>query len=1788
MTTENGKYRNLESQISTDVEPDDLVTDDEDDLPSESSPLLPNAKPLKKPRRPSRWAIIIWSASLVVSIIMLLFVLLFKYDTEVLSGRETAIPFSDNAIRNAVTFDLPSNLTFEEDQPVVFKTSVPFGLDFDQALGVDGLGPHGIVDPIGGPLQRSRLAIGRSLARSISPLEVVINYPISIEAKSSNESVEMFNITLLDTLSVPITPGLQKSNSEIKHSKDWLSDLEIKASITPTKGSEFDLEGLQTFLEHVWVAEKGVMDVSIVVPQVDIHIWNGTALHTQFQKNNIHIQDRLAIPNLEPWPKPGTPIVETYQQMLKLLNLKHLNIGMSNNTDKTEQVEVDASASFPLPQLDIIKSLKDVIFPYEIPIDAELPLTGDEGSGALSLATITSKPVTVVDDELSFGGKAATSLQLKTLKKSPTIKKALSRFLSNFLNNTPTPFMIRGGAVKDINTPDWLRELLAKFEYSFKLPGVPPMPDIVRNVHMENLHVRRQSGFPWPNPLPGQPGGPGQVLVSGTLIADIALPHQLRALPINVNSILPDLVIFNGAPPPLNSSVSMAYPSNAFAVLSPEEPFEAYTEFADDPEDEDAPQVTRLYAEVRNAPIKLLEGRDGEFRSFMGKMLFGKATVGVDGLATANGGLKNVKDFEAVDIKKIKVNGEFSANLPSLSTSMTADGVNQDFLFGNHNYGDLPLKADHANRPLWVSPEDGHIILEGFSPIAEQAQDFLVAIAEPVSRTSLMEEYKVTPYSLYAAVSVGLETADIIEVLNRLSKVPVPQSIIDFIKDCTMSYGKVKLVLKHNRYFVESADPETLQMLLRDQIIKNARVDSNAYLETSTAPTKGNLVIPGTKEAHSTNNANTIEAAPVDEEQADKQKKQQEKEHGDDYFTALIDIEKQDEMEDDEEVHSFEIKSEEIETVKRRCNELEYPMLEEYDFHNDTRNPNLDIDLKPVTVIRPYQEKSLSKMFGNGRARSGIIVLPCGAGKTLVGITAACTIKKSVLVLCTSSVSVMQWKQQFMQWSNVNDSQISVFTADQKEKFGGESGIVVSTYSMVANTRNRSHESQKMMDFLTSREWGFILLDEVHVVPAAMFRRVVTTIKAHSKLGLTATLVREDDKIDDLNFLIGPKLYEANWMDLAAKGHIANVQCAEVWCPMVPCFYREYLREKSRKRMLLYSMNPHKFQACQFLIDFHEDRGDKIIVFSDCVYSLEQYARKLKKPYIHGGTSQVERMRVLQRFQYDSNVNTIFLSKVGDTSIDLPEATCLIQISSHFGSRRQEAQRLGRILRAKRRNDEGFNAFFYSLVSTDTQEMFYSTKRQGFLVDQGYAFKVITHLFGIERLPDLVYRSEKEQIELLESVLLANESAADIGSDIKASEDDLAGTIHGVTKRMTGNTSALAGGQAMSYIEKNKSANKQITNDSRHSLFKKRDKEAADRAKKKRQRLTGEAYACQYKTGEVLGSGSYSSVKLAVHIKTGEKYAVKVINKKMMEGREDLIRNEIAVLKRASTGHHNIVRLIDYFETMNNLYLVMDLCTGGELFDEICQRGHFFEKDAKDIIAVIADSVSYLHSTGIVHRDLKPENLLFRNDKATPNDLCVADFGLSKIIESGKFTQLYQICGTVGYMAPEVFMRVGHGFPVDIWAIGVITFFLLSGTTPFDRGNQKEEINAILDGNYKFEPAEYWNAVSETAKDFIKGCMNTDPAKRLTAKQVLEHPWLKGLGEKDEDLLPNVRRAFDAKRSFRAAVRSVQWINRLRSLDSSEEEKEEYRQQVFALQQEAEKEVLGPESEVTMHAIPPN
>ncbi|CEH15050.1 camk camk1 protein kinase [Ceraceosorus bombacis] len=307
---------------------------------------------------------------------------------------------------------------------------------------------------------------------------------------------------------------------------------------------------------------------------------------------------------------------------------------------------------------------------------------------------------------------------------------------------------------------------------------------------------------------------------------------------------------------------------------------------------------------------------------------------------------------------------------------------------------------------------------------------------------------------------------------------------------------------------------------------------------------------------------------------------------------------------------------------------------------------------------------------------------------------------------------------------------------------------------------------------------------------------------------------------------------------------------------------------------------------------------------------------------------------------------------------------------------------------------------------------------------------------------------------------------------------------------------------------------------------------------------------CAYKTGRTLGQGTYAVVKEAVHISTGKYYACKVISKRLMEGREHMVRNEIAALKKVSQGHRSIVTLVDYFETMNNLYLVTDLCVGGELFDRICERGSYYEKDAAHIVKTITEAVVYLHNQGIVHRDLKPENLLFR-DKSEDSDLLIADFGLSRVVDDEKITVLSTTCGTPGYMAPEIFKKTGHGKPVDMWAIGVITYFLLCGYTPFDRDSTMEEMQAIINADYSFEPAVYWADVSSEARDFITKLLTIDPQARLTAKQALEHPWLsEGIerpAEVQRDLLPDMKKAFNAKHKFKAAVNGIRLINRLRA-----------------------------------------
>uniref|UniRef100_A0A1B8Y9S4 General transcription and DNA repair factor IIH helicase/translocase subunit XPB n=2 Tax=Xenopus tropicalis TaxID=8364 RepID=A0A1B8Y9S4_XENTR len=765
------------------------------------------------------------------------------------------------------------------------------------------------------------------------------------------------------------------------------------------------------------------------------------------------------------------------------------------------------------------------------------------------------------------------------------------------------------------------------------------------------------------------------------------------------------------------------------------------------------------------------------------------------------------RHYEEEDEEEEEVpGGEYQEAVPSAAGKQVDEAGTKQDEYGAKDYRlQMPLKMDHSSRPLWVAP-DGHIFLEAFSPVYKYAQDFLVAISEPVCRPSHTHEYKLTAYSLYAAVSVGLQTSDIVEYLQKLSKTGVPEGIVQFIKLCTVSYGKVKLVLKHNRYFVESTHPEVIQELLQDSVIRGCRLrdaeGNETDLITETFLSKSAISKASETAASGPSTSQVPEGQDKTNVPAD-------------LFEFYEQMDKEEEEEEETQTVSFEVKQDNIEELQKQCIHLEYPLLAEYDFRNDTMNPDINIDLKPTAVLRPYQEKSLRKMFGNGRARSGVIVLPCGAGKSLVGVTAACTVRKRCLVLGNSAVSVEQWKAQFKMWSTIDDSQICRFTSDAKDKPIGCS-IAISTYSMLGHTTKRSWEAERVMEWLKSQEWGLMILDEVHTIPAKMFRRVLTIVQAHCKLGLTATLVREDDKIVDLNFLIGPKLYEANWMELQNNGYIAKVQCAEVWCPMSPEFYREYVAIKTKKRILLYTMNPNKFRACQFLIKFHERRNDKIIVFADNVFALKEYAIRLSKPYIYGPTSQGERMHILQNFKHNPKINTIFISKVGDTSFDLPEANVLIQISSHGGSRRQEAQRLGRVLRAKKGMvAEEYNAFFYSLVSQDTQEMAYSTKRQRFLVDQGYSFKVITKLAGMEE-EDLAFSNKEDQQQLLQKVLAA--------SDLDAEEEVVVGEFGSRStmqvSRRVGTMSSMSGADDAVYMEYHTSRNRGASNKHVHPLFK--------------------------------------------------------------------------------------------------------------------------------------------------------------------------------------------------------------------------------------------------------------------------------------------------------------------------------------------------------------------------------
>lgn len=296
----------------------------------------------------------------------------------------------------------------------------------------------------------------------------------------------------------------------------------------------------------------------------------------------------------------------------------------------------------------------------------------------------------------------------------------------------------------------------------------------------------------------------------------------------------------------------------------------------------------------------------------------------------------------------------------------------------------------------------------------------------------------------------------------------------------------------------------------------------------------------------------------------------------------------------------------------------------------------------------------------------------------------------------------------------------------------------------------------------------------------------------------------------------------------------------------------------------------------------------------------------------------------------------------------------------------------------------------------------------------------------------------------------------------------------------------------------------------------------------------------QYKFGRTLGAGTYGIVREAES--NGERFAIKIILKKNVRGNEKMVYDEMVLLQRMK--HKHIVRFHDWFESKDKYYIVTQLATGGELFDRICEYGRFTEKDAARTIKEVLSAVDYLHYNNVVHRDLKPENLLYLT-KDPQSSLVLADFGIAKMLNSKEST-LSTMAGSFGYAAPEIMLKQGHGKPVDMWSLGVITYTLLCGYSPFRSENVADLIEESKSGRIVFH-GRYWKDVSKDAKEFVLSLLQPDPGKRLTSEDALNHIWLTGTTASDFNLLPEFR-AYMAKARLKRGIEIIKLANRIETL----------------------------------------
>ncbi|HWQ41160.1 MAG TPA: DNA repair helicase XPB [Desulfosporosinus sp.] len=552
-----------------------------------------------------------------------------------------------------------------------------------------------------------------------------------------------------------------------------------------------------------------------------------------------------------------------------------------------------------------------------------------------------------------------------------------------------------------------------------------------------------------------------------------------------------------------------------------------------------------------------------------------------------------------------------------------------------------------------IIQSDRSVLLEVHNPLFEEARDTLAVFAELEKSPEYMHTYRITPLSLWNAASSGVTVADVLKGLECYSKFPLPDSVRTEIVQLMGRYGLVKLVREGDQLFLVAEDPVILLEIIRHKEVKLLL----AFGERNEGPPNRSLT-------------------------------------------------------------RVEINSEARGQLKQLLMKLLYPVEDLAGYVEGTHLPiawRTDHSEGDLFALRSYQKDAVATFHQHGSVRggSGVLVLPCGAGKTVIGMGVMMELQCETLILTTNNSAVKQWLHELEDKTTLDVAQMGEYTGEKKEI----RPVTVATYQILTH-RTRADANFSHFHVFNEKNWGLIIYDEVHLLPAPVFR-ATADLQAKRRLGLTATLVREDGKEDEVFTLIGPKKMDVPWKILESQGWIATAECMEWRIPMSKARRMDYALAEEREKFRLAAENPLKLDKVSELMERHQD--DLVLVIGQYVRQLEMLARELDAPLITGKTPQRERDRLYEEFR-SGRLRRLVVSKVANFAIDLPDANVAIQVSGTFGSRQEEAQRLGRILRPK---EGGGNAYFYSLVSKDTKEQEFAMHRQLFLTEQGYAYKIM-------------------------------------------------------------------------------------------------------------------------------------------------------------------------------------------------------------------------------------------------------------------------------------------------------------------------------------------------------------------------------------------------------------------------------------------------------------------------------